>query len=230
MLRIVQAGNSLPISYPVDLNAQFEPGMVAQLKVFGNNIVCGVSDGTAPIGIIDELKTTAFTAPSIDEVVIASAVGVPDGYGNYVTGVDIQATLINPNIVPSSFTTSPVDVQLIARNGVVVFPAGTRLNIDLDGDGIPDAIRTVCSYIYQIPGIPGDDSTLASGKVTVWFARFIGMTDKYETNVRYPINANLFVSEAGLLTTRQPSVDHPSVALVTGSPNAIFGSLEFMWY
>ena len=30
----------------------FEPGMIAQLSLSGNNITCGVSNGTAPIGII----------------------------------------------------------------------------------------------------------------------------------------------------------------------------------
>ena len=82
--RIVQAGNALPTSYPVDPSAEFEPGMVAQLGVIGNNIVCGVSDGTAPIGIIDDIKTRAFTSTSIDEVVIASAPAIQQG-GTWIT-------------------------------------------------------------------------------------------------------------------------------------------------
>ena len=57
----------------------------------------------------------------------------------------------------------------------------------------------------------------------------IAQTDMYETDQRYPLNANLFVSECGLLTTRQPTPDHPGVAVVTGSPSAIFGSLEFLY-
>jgi hypothetical protein len=35
--------------------------MIGQLGVIGNNIVCGVSDGTAPLGIIDDIKVRAFT-------------------------------------------------------------------------------------------------------------------------------------------------------------------------
>jgi hypothetical protein len=228
MFRIVQSGNSLPTSYPVDPNSVFQPGQIAQLGVIGNNIVCGVSDGTAPFGILDDIKTNAFTAPSIDEEIIAAAVGV-DRDGVLVSAIDVKATLLNPNVVSSSFTTNPIDVELIPRNGVIIFPAGTPLNFDMDGDGIPDAIRTVVSYTYQIPGIPGDDSTQASGKVTVWFQRIIAQTDQFETNQRYPVNANLFVSEAGLLTTRQPSANHPAVAIVTGPPTAIFGTLEFIW-
>lgn len=230
VFRIVQAGNALPTVFPVDPNAEFQPGQIAQLGVMGNNIICGVSDGTAPIGIIDDIKTNAFTAPSVDEVRIATnVIAVRDSSGQLVAATDVRVELENPNVIPSSFTTSPVDVELVARNGVIVFPAGTPLNFDADGDGTPDAIRTVVSYTYQIPNVPGDNSTFSSGKVTVWFQRMIAQTDQYETNQRYPINANLFVSEKGLLTTRQPSPDHPGVAIVTGSPSAIFGTLEFLW-
>ncbi len=226
---MIQIGNSIPLSFPVDPNSEFEPGMIAQLRVIGNNIVCGVSDGLAPIGILDDIKTTAFTAPTVDETIIVPAMGVEDGSGTLVAATDIKAELRNPNIVASSFTTNPVDVELIARNGVVVFQQGTPLNFDADGDGRPDSIRTVVSYIYQIPGIPGEDSTQSSSKVTVWFQRIVGQTDKFETNQRYPVNATLFVSEAGLLTTRQPTDDHPGVAIVTGPPTAIANTLEFMW-
>jgi hypothetical protein len=63
MLKLVQTGNALPISWPVDPTAEFEAGMIAQLYLRGNNMVCGVSDGRSPIGIIDDCKTRAFTAP-----------------------------------------------------------------------------------------------------------------------------------------------------------------------
>jgi hypothetical protein len=225
MFRVVQTGNALPISYPVDPNAEFQPGMVGQLGVIGNNIVCGVSDGTAPLGIIDDIKVRAFTSPSVDEVVIAPAEGIVE-HGVIVSKYDVRKELENPNIVPSSFVTRPVDVELIPRNGVVVFPAGTPLNYDSDNDGIPDSIRTVVSYTYQVPNVPGDDTTFASGKVTIWFSRMIFQTDQYETNRRYPINANLFVSERGLLTTHQPGPDYPAIAFVTGAPSAIHSTLE----
>jgi len=227
-LKIIQTGNSLPVSYPVDSTAQFEPGMIAQLYLRGNNLVCGVSDGRSPLGLIDDFKTRAFTAPSIDEEVIANAPAVLQG-GQYITPVDIRWELNNPNIIPSSFMTSPVNVALIPRNGMIVFPAGTVLNYDSDGDGIPDSIRTIVSYTYQIPNVSGDDSTMGSGKITVWFQRGIFQTDMYETNQTYPINAILYVSERGRLTTSQPSEEYPGVALVTGPPVAAYTTLEFMW-
>jgi hypothetical protein len=232
MLRLTQVGNSLPFSFPVDPNAEFEPGMVAQLTLMGNQQVCGVSDGTAPIGIIDDIKKNAFSAVSIDEVVIApipSAIITGSGVNLY-TVVDVKAELRNPHITESSFTSRNVDVALNAVNGIITFIAGTQLNYDQDGDGVPDAIRTVVSYTYQVANVPGDDSTGASGRITVWFQKMIVATDMFETNQRYPINAPLFVSEGGLFTTRQISPDYPSIAMVTAPPSSIHGSLELLWY
>ena len=228
-LKIVQVGNALPVSYPVDPVAEFEPGMIAQLYLRGNNLVCGVSDGSAPFGIIDDFKTRAFTAPSIDEEVIVPITSAVEQGGYLVTTVDVKWELRNPNIIPSSFITAPVDVALIPRNGVILFPAGTALNFDFDGDGIPDSIRTIVSYIYQIPDVSGDDSTLGSGHVTVWFQKGIFQCDCYETNQRYPLNSILFVSENGRLTTSQPNDNYPGVALLTGPPTSSFNMIEFMW-
>lgn len=203
---------------------------MAQLTLLGNQVVCGVSDGTAPIGIIDDIKKNAFSATEIDEVVIINAAPVATlGPNNIlITSVDIKTELRNPNITGSSFVSRDVDVELIARNGVIIFLAGTELNFDADNDGIPDSIRTVVSYSYQVPNVPGDDSTLASGRVTVWFQRMIAASDQFETNRRYPVNAPLFVSETGKLTTRQIQDDYPAVAITTGPPTSIHGSIEFM--
>jgi hypothetical protein len=201
--------------------------MIAQLKLYGNNIVCGVSDGTAPLGIIDDTKQNAFYAPSIDEIVIEPAVGQIIG-GKMVSVTAIKAELRNPNIVESSFVCD-VRVILKPRNGILVFPAGTELNFDADGDGIVDSIRAVCSYTYQVPNIPGDDTTIGNGRVTIWFQRMLFSTDQYEVNQRYPLNAPLFVSEAGIITTRRPSEDHPTIAIVTGPPTSRNTFLECLW-
>jgi hypothetical protein len=229
MMRIVQAGNALPFSFPVDPSAEFEPGQIAQLTLLGNQTVCGVSDGSAPIGIIDDIKKSSFTSVSIDEVVIAPVAGIPGPGGGLVAPLDVKVELNNPNVLASSFVSNPVDVELIPRNGVVTFLAGTPLNFSLSGSGAPDAIRTVVSYSYQVPNIPGDDSTFASGRITVWFMRMIYATDRYETNQRYPLNAPLFVNESGLLTTRQISADYPAIALVTGPPTSVMSMLEAVW-
>lgn len=227
-MRLIQVGNSLPFSFPVDPNSEFQPGQIAQLNVMGNQVVCGVSDGTAPIGIIDDIKTHSFSAPSIDEVVIVPAVGVIS-QGILVTATDIKTELENSHILDRSFMSYPDDIELIAKNGVIVIPQGTPLNFDQTGSGTPDSVRVVCNYTYQVPNVPGDDSTQGSGRVTVWFQRIIAATNQFETNQRYPVNANLFVSEIGLLTTRMPRVDSPAVAIVTAPPTSIHDSLDFLW-
>jgi len=220
----------MPFSFPVDPSAEFQPGQLAQLNVMGNNVVCGVSDGMAPIGVIDDIKTNSFLACSIDEIVIAGPIiGVVGPRGVMITPTDVKVELANAGISPGSFVSDPVDVELIPRNGVIVFLAGTELNLDADGDGIYDSIRTVVSYTYYVPNVPGDDSTIASGRVTVWFQRFIGQTDQFDTTQRYPINSPLFVNEEGKFTSRQPSANHPGVAFVTGSPSSVFSSMEFVW-
>ena len=229
MLRLVSIGNSLPYSWPVDVSATFSPGNIAQLTVSGNAIVASVSNGTAPIGIIDDIKTKAFTAVAWDETVIVPATGVPAPGGKLVTATEIKVELKNPNILEDSFVSIPVDVQLIPRNGVIIFPVGTELNFDNLGTGTPDSIKTNVRYTYQIPNIMGDDSTQGSNRVTVWFQRGIYQTDVFDTAATYPLNANLFVNEKGMLTTKQPTPNHPAVALVTTPPTPMFSWLEFLW-
>lgn len=230
MLKLIQVGNTLPVSFPVDPTSEFQPGQIAQLKVIGNEIVCGVSDGTAPYGIIDEINTSAFTAPVNDEVVLIPTVGAHDGYGNYVSVVDSMKNMRFPNIVRSSFTCDVEGLILNEVNGILIAPAGTPLNYDSDGDGVPDSIRVVVSYIYRIANIPGDNTTIGSGRITVWFQRGIFETDQYDPKQAYVVNAVLFSNENGQLTTAQPTASHPGIAMVTGPPSGLNNTLEFLWY
>jgi hypothetical protein len=229
MLRLVQVGNTLPASFICDPSAEFQPGQIAELTVIGNQVMATISNGTAPIGVIDDIKTKAFTNVSWNEVVIVPAVGVLDPGGVLVTPVDIKAELKKPNIIPSSFN-STVNVFLNPVNGVVTFLAGTPLNFDLMGTGSPNAIRTIVNYTYQVANIPGDDSTQGSGRMTVWFNRMFFQTDQYETNQQYPVRANLFVSETGFLTTRKPSSIHPAVGMVTAPPTPMNAMIEVLWF
>lgn len=229
MLRLIQVGNQLPVSYPVDPTATFQPGQIAQLKVIGGEVVVGISDGSAPLGIIDDINTSAFTAPVIDEVVDILAVGVNDGYGNFVSAIESRKELSNANIVRSSFTSTVSGITLNEINGVIIAPAGTELNYDIDGDGIPDTIRVIVSYIYRIANIPGDNTTVGSGRMTVWFGRGIYETDQYDTTAKYVVNATLFVNSEGKLTTKQQTASSPGVALLTGPPSGIVQTIEFLW-
>lgn len=229
MLRLVQVGNTLPASFICDPSTEFQPGMIAELTVIGNQVMATVSNGTAPIGVIDDIKTRAFTNVSWNEVVIVPAVGVPGPGGVLVTPIDIKAELRKPNIISSSFN-STVNVVLNPVNGVITFLAGSPLNFDLMGTGQPNAIRTIVNYTYQVPNIPGDDSTQGSGRMTVWFNRMFFQTDQYETNQQYPVRANLYVSESGFLTTRRPSAIHPAVAMVTAPPTPMNPMIEVLYF
>jgi hypothetical protein len=229
MLRLVQVGNTLPANFIVDPSAEFQPGQIAELTVIGNQVMATVSNGTAPLGIIDDIRVKSFTNVSWNEVIIVPANGVPGPGGTIITPIDIKAELKKANIVPASFT-STVNVVLNAINGVITFVAGTQLNFDLLGTGTPNAIRTIVNYTYYVPNIPGDDSTQGSGRITVWFNRMFFQTDMYETNQQYPVKANLYVSETGYLTTRRPSPIHPAVAMVTAPPTPMNVMLEALWF
>jgi hypothetical protein len=229
MLRLVQVGNTLPANFIVDPSAEFQPGQIAELTVIGNQVMATVSNGTAPIGVIDDIKTKAFTNVSWNEVVIVPAVGVAGPGGTIVTPIDIKAELRKANIVSASFTSS-VDVVLNPTNGVITFLAGTPLNFDLMGTGSPNAIRTIVNYTYYVANIPGDDSTAGSNRITVWFNRMFFQTDQYETNQQYPVRANLYVSETGFLTTRRPSSIHPAVGMVTAPPTPMNPMIEVLWF
>lgn len=229
MLRLVQVGNTLPVSFICDPSAEFQPGQIAELTVIGNQVMATVSNGTAPIGVIDDIKTKAFTNVSWNETVIVPAVGVPGPGGILVTPVDIKAELRKPNIIPSSFN-STVNVVLNPVNGIITFVAGTPLNIDLSGTGQMNGIKAIVNYTYQVANIPGDDSTQGSGRMTVWFERMFFQTDQYESNQQYPVRANLYVSEVGFLTTRRPSPIHPAVGMVTAPPTPMNPMIEVLWF
>jgi hypothetical protein len=228
--RLASEGLGLPYSFPVDPSSNFLPGMLGQLVVIGNQVMCGVSDGTSPIGIIDDIKTRSFTAVAWNEIRVAQAVGVPGPNSQLITPVDVVVNLSHAYVQPASFV-STVDVALNPVNGTITFPVGTPLNYDLLGTGVPNALQTVVNYSYQIPNIPGDDSTAGNQRVTIWYQRLIGETDQFETNATYPVSANLYSSPFGLLTTRRYAPNLPAIAIVMAPPMAIYqgSSLMFMW-
>lgn len=233
MLKLIQVSNQLPLSIPVDPGAIFEPGMLGELKVVGNDIVCGVSSGLAPIGIIDDTNTRAFTQPQVDEEIIfgPDLIGTPvidPTSGQLVTSHDVMTTLQNPSIVKGSFT-SNYPVTINSRNGVAKVLAGSFLNYASVSGGSLDSIRIIVSYYYQVPDIPGDNTTLGSGKITIWFGRLIAATSCFDSSQGYPLNATLYCGLDGRFTTRQPTPRHPGIAIVIGPPTAIDNMLHFMF-
>lgn len=229
MLRLIHYGNSQPTSFICDPSVSFQPGQCAEMTVIGNQVMATVSSGLCPIGIIDDIRTAAFTGVSWNEVIIVPAVGVVGPGGRLVTPIDISKELKKPYVIPSSFV-STVNVSLNPTNGIITFVAGTELNFDLLGTGQPNAIRTVVNYTYNITNVPGDDSTAGSHRITVWYGRMFFQTNMFESNQSYPVRCNLFVSENGLFTSRQPSSKHPAIATCTSPPSPSNSFLGAMWY
>jgi len=230
MLRVIQSGTGRPISYPVDPNGVFQPGMIAQIKAMGNDVLAGVSDGIAPFGIIDDVKDTAFTKPVIDEVVIIPATSIADdGYGNLSMGSDASKSLNNAYIVSSSFVADVPGLSLNEINGIIKAPAGTLLNYSTTGGPTPNAVKTLVRYSYQVPNMPGEDTTIGSGRITIWFTRGVFQTDQYEMTP-FTVNSNLYVSSNGKLTTEQTLPNQPAVAMALVPPSAHNTMLEFFWF
>lgn len=230
MLKVIQT-MGLPASFPVHPSAEFEPGMLLQFMVIGNDIVAGISDGTAPFAIVDDARTNAFTKPVIDEII---QITVPpesittDGNGKLITSVEVSGLIENPHIIQSSFTSS-ISVFLNYVNGIITVPVGTELNYSISGTGINDGFKIVVSYIYRISNKPGDDTTASSGRVSGHFTRGFYATDQYETDQVYPLNATLFCSAGGKFTTKQVNENYPGIALVSGPPTSTQSLLELMW-
>ena len=228
MLRVLHVGNMRPTGRTVDPGAIFQPGMIGQLKKVGGDIVLGVSDGLAPFGIIQDLRDTAYVQPVIDEIVVV----VPNGTDGTVVTVDTIGLLKNSSILQSTFASDINNVSLIANNGAIIVRAGTELNYKSEplSAGF-DSVRIRVRYSYYVPNKPGDDTTMGSGKVSIWASPSgcIFATDQFDTTVDYPLNAGLYVSNAGMLTSEQMLQSQPTVAMVTVPPTSINPTLEFIW-
>lgn len=228
MLRLIMS-QGLPYGLTqVDPTINFQAGQIAGFKQLGADIVATLADGKTvqPFGIIDDTKDTAFTAPVVDEIVIIPAHGVPDGYGHYVSTVDVMGFLQHPGIRENSFQ-ADLTVWLNRVNGTITVPAGSILNNDQNDDGEPDSFKVTCSYTYEIVGTFGEDTTTGSGQLTIWFTRGLYATDQFETAVDYKLNDILYCSENGKLTS---VINGPAVGMVTGPPTALIQDMEYLWF
>lgn len=232
MLRPLQIGLHRPISYPVDPNAVFQPGMIGQFNKVGNEVVLGVSDGIAPFGILDDARDIAFTKPVVDEIILVEITDiVNDGYGVLVTGSQVTKLLDNSNIMEQSWRADVEGIILVPVNGAVIIPAGTPLNATMDDASVSlDAIEITANYAYSVPNQPGVDTTMGSGMVTVWVGRgLIFSTDQFDTESPFAINAPLYVSPNGKLTSKQQDEGQPAVGMVIVPPTSVNAWLEFVW-
>lgn len=156
----------------------------------------------ALIGVIDENKTTQFLATVQNEFVNTT------GSNSFVSTVNLN----NANVVPGTFATGTAVAFLTsAANGTVTgTTAGT------------------VSYSYVIPGKAGDDTTLASGKCTLWLQEGEYATDVYEVSTStsglqaYTVGTALFASANSKLTTVVSNLGtgNTLVGFVTKTPSA----------
>jgi len=117
------------------------------------------SSGSNMIGVIDENKTTQFIASVVGETVLTT--GIAGGATANVINLN------NSNIVVGTFSTGTANCLLIsAANGTC---SGTTAG--------------TVNYSYVIPGKAGDDTTLASGKCTLWLQEGEYATDVYEVGM-----------------------------------------------
>lgn len=226
MFRVVHNPTPYPISYPVHPSAEFQPGYIAQITVIGNDAVMTVSDGTAPIGIIDDSKTSSFSRVQIDEIV--EIVVKPEDIVGGLTTRDYDGYLEYPYVLDNSFTSTKT-IILNATNGIVTIPEGTAVETFVVDGVTVQGFKMICNYAYKIANQPGADTTLGSNMVTVHYTRGWYETDQFDSTALYPLNATLYVGLDGKLTTKQVTSRHPGVAVVTGPPSSLNSTLQFMW-
>lgn len=230
MLKVIHSGNAMPLSMPVSSTAEFQPGYFGQLGVIGNDTAIFVSDGLCPIGIIDDTNVSSFTKPQIDEIIQIKLTPdqiIVDGNGKITNAVEVSGILENPHIIQSSFI-SDISVFLNYVNGIITIPVGTECNFDYDENGINDGYKVLVNYIYRIANKPGDSTVASSGRVTLHYQRGIYATDQYDTTCVFALNCTLYVNLSGVLTSTQPTSNHPAIALATGIPNSAMSTLEFL--
>ena len=154
--------------------------------------------GNTVLGIIDDNKTTQFLATVNAEV-------VPSG----------SANLNNANVVSGTL--------VVTAGGASVNVAGFSYTNGAFASATTSTGVTV-NYSYVIPGKAGDDTTLASGKCTLWLQPGEYSTDIYEvatgtgTAVAYTVGGSLYTSANSKLTSVNPNSSGTRIGFVTKVP------------
>jgi hypothetical protein len=227
MFRIKSCGG-ISNTYKVDKDAQFQPGQIAQLRDNGSETaICSVCTGTRPCGIIDDVKMLHMEDIVKNEVVIGIP-NQPKGLSKLSSNLCVE--LNHPNIIERSYVSTQTNVELLPGLGIMTFVTGTPLNFSSKNDGVLDAIKAKVSYRYKLRNVPGDDTTISSGKVTVWdVPGMIFESNQVDLNAPYHIGMQVFVGSDGRLTTRNYFNTDP-VAEVALEPNpADFENLGY-WF
>ena len=158
-------------------------------------------------------------------MVFIPASGVSDGHGNLISTTDVMGFVENTNIIPATFVSS-MDVLLNPKNGTITVPAGSVLNKVTVGDPSQTGFEILISYMFQIPDLPGEDTTAGSGKASVHIFRGIFQTDQFDPVVEYPLMCPLFCGRDGRITSEP---NGPIIAVCTAPPSILISEIEFMW-
>jgi hypothetical protein len=209
----------------VDELATFEAGMVGQLQLSndGLNPEVTVSDGTFPYGLFDDDKTNSFIVPHYQEPmtlrgteisVLKFAPIVPDS----MIIKDLLGNVLDPNLFQIYFT-----------NGALARKVPSN-----PPDNSTSGLNIVVSYQNYVQGIPEVDSTLGSSRVSVWTISGRYGTDIFDTTASYYINDLLFagdgvVAPKGMISTKKPSNNGPSIGSVVIPPTPTNSTLQFMF-
>lgn len=189
--------------FAVDPATTFEAGNVGQLSVdaFGNT-VCGLAS-SKPLGLLEDTKAGAFTAPVIAEVHNAR-VTAPLGTwtvnnANLVSGSDL-VFILNAAGAVTGTATRVTDYTVNYTNGIFTVVATGAIDttapyLDTDGDSVADSIHVATSYMFAVPGVLGVDTTLGSGLVTLHFQRGEFAVSVYDTATTYGVNDKLGVGD-----------------------------------
>jgi hypothetical protein len=94
MLQIIRTLDKFPITHKVNVRARFEPGMIAQGYLREGEIICDISDGTNPCGIIDDTNNIDDGILTFNNV-IASGKVILFGSGTYRTDIYWKAECWN---------------------------------------------------------------------------------------------------------------------------------------
>jgi len=170
-----------------------EAGMVGVISANATTgdpeVTLATSGTTGMLGIIDDNKTATFTATSVNEPVVSG-----------------QSALRHANLV-----TTTVAYSNPGASGTVTVTNQTNGTITV-ADVDPNDTEGTVSYGYIIAGKAGDDTTLASGKCTIWLAEGEYSTDVFELSSAvalssYAVGTDLRVADTtygqeGRLTTR----------------------------
>ena len=234
MLRLVELFNNLPVCVRVDPEARFQPGQVAALKMRKGESVVGICDGLHPCGIIDDIKSNVFrTVPNPPHQVHIIPIHhrtFDEDKKEIVSSQDYRVKLSHASIIAASFVSS-VPGHLKPANGEFILPKGTVCNYcitpTVEGRDMNDAVRLTCRYAYNVPMLYADDSTVSSGRVTIWTKNMIADTDMYDTTQEYRKYAPLYV-ENGLLTTKRLDYTCKCIGIVLDAPGTDNSMLRFL--